>query len=1588
LVAVALAIAAPAHATITNVAVLDGAQDPIPGDTVPDYEEIWAYVTSPSGGVVCIHTLVAQPGGCDDAGAYAKTLVPPFYAGFVPVAGGNLHSGAYMLVGAEGLGAPATAQSAEFYVEPCGNCQLTDITKESPFHAASQAMLDSVKTVCGLISTASMLWRSRKVYEFASDALTLGPGGLNAGAVVSFSLAAHEAYAEVENGDSLTAKLPGALGTIADTLCDAAEKIDKVQQTALKAPLGGWVADPPDLNYLQVAAPSFTDYDAILGMRDYGYGTERADMDQIRAYSASSLHGFERYQGAKMDANANGAHLQARAMSDDLLAYAAALRRSARFVTKTAAQIRSEFPAAADRTVTQGDLDLANEVLDRIRTTGYTAGEISRLHAVGMDDIAIARLRVDQSLFDPSDVAPAALDQRFDALAAAMAGLADEAETFGRTAAVNAGRSARPLGAEYTYGLQGEGLLAVHFDDASTNVGKDPVTIHWDFGDGASADGRHVTHRFASKGTYPVSETVSSDFATATASHQIDAGTPNMAPVASFTATPGQGTAPLVVHLDASASSDDGLIAGYEWDFGDGSTNNGDVLDHTFQEPDADGYVVTLKVTDDEGASTTTKKTVMVGKPPLPPDAQDDAMEAPGAGVIDALANDSDPNGDHIAVVSTGTPAHGTAACTALGACSYTAQSGYQGPDAFTYTVHDPGALSATATVTVDVTGPPEPSRPQPEDDTLVVAGGAGSVGVLANDDGKPALVLTGSDDPQHGTVGCDPDGQCTYTPDPGFTGHDGFGYSMSDGTLNTAGAEVHVTVLPPGAAYGVGVTGTPDPLAAGSEASWSIGVSDLAPQAPHVGFALNGSHTLVPGSLHTARGWAPEAAGAQAGAGALLGDTLDVPLTKPSATVSQSVGGDGFVPILVGDRMFAIHHIAIPTAVSCVDRRTNHLCPGYPVPVGVGTTDIPGPAVLVGTRIYGHVVGAINYTQTAPAALFCWDTATVRPCGLAIAARLRRTTNPTGSAPVLAAGKLWFAMDNGRLYCVDPATNAACGSIDTGLDHHNQVFDILAHGSKVFVSQMGGDLACIDVSLAGACLGWTLPRPVAGGGVNLVNRHAADGALNGICLVSGSDAHCWPDSGSGTGTVIDDFPANGGYWDVSQEAEMGTRTLIAEYPYGGVACFDWATQALCTGAGYAAEPPDGRVTKDVYGDPLPTSYGVTSDGSCAIALGDEGLMFTIDPKGYVPCTGVAGDHAVDLRDQRCDGGVGGATWTSVGLRDTADGELGAVRVTVRDAATGAVLATKNLVNGALDLSGIDAAAHPALALGIAMTAHPASAAWDDHIPPRVQLSWHADPLQVCFRTATPAACHADPVGVHAAVGAAAADAQVAVTPQTCPEPPPVQTSPATTPPPPAERPGATDLILQCSTKPVVLEDVYLDRGRVRLLGVADRRLAGQKVEFVLSSTGKVVASAVVGTDGQFAASAPQPPRKLRRSNRTRYLARIGAERSINLKLVRRMIVTAVTVAGGRVTIAGRVVKPLATGARDRRITLQRTTSCTSQQTVKTFAPRANGTFSVTVPVPAGQRAAVYRMRTKVRVSKRSKTLSTTFTLPRAIQFS
>jgi PKD repeat protein len=82
---------------------------------------------------------------------------------------------------------------------------------------------------------------------------------------------------------------------------------------------------------------------------------------------------------------------------------------------------------------------------------------------------------------------------------------------------------------------------------------------------------------------------------------------PNGTPTPAFSFSP---TSPLTytpVYFDASASTDDGQIVSYTWNFGDGSSGSGQQATHEYRE--AGDYLVTLTIVDDMGISATSEAT-------------------------------------------------------------------------------------------------------------------------------------------------------------------------------------------------------------------------------------------------------------------------------------------------------------------------------------------------------------------------------------------------------------------------------------------------------------------------------------------------------------------------------------------------------------------------------------------------------------------------------------------------------------------------------------------------------------------------------------------------------------------------------------------------------------------------------------------------------------------------------------------------------------------------------------------------------------------------------------------------------------------
>jgi hypothetical protein len=194
---------------------------------------------------------------------------------------------------------------------------------------------------------------------------------------------------------------------------------------------------------------------------------------------------------------------------------------------------------------------------------------------------------------------------------------------------------------------------------------------------------------------------------------------------------------------------------------------------------------------------------------------------------------------------------------------------------------------------------------------------------------------------------------------------------------------------------------------------------------------------------------------------------------------------------------------------------------------------------------------------------------------------------------------------------------------------------------------------------------------------------------------------------------------------------------------------------------------------------------------------------------------------------------------------------------------------------------------------------------------------------------------------------------------------------------------GVADLALECTLRRLVLIDVYEHGGRVRLLGAADRRYVGRRVRIRFLGNGRTVARPRVRRDGTFRATAPLPGTRIRGTNRARYEAAIRNQRSMRLKLMRRMVVTEMSSRDGVVTIAGRVVQPLTEPVET--VLVKRRVTCRRWKVVKRFRPGSDGSFRVRLKAPDDGEAAVYRMTTRVKLYDWFPKTYPTFTLPRYV---
>jgi PKD repeat protein len=195
--------------------------------------------------------------------------------------------------------------------------------------------------------------------------------------------------------------------------------------------------------------------------------------------------------------------------------------------------------------------------------------------------------------------------------------------TISRTIDVTDPPNQKP-NANFTFSPSSPQILdTVTFDSTSTDSDGSIATMEWDFNnDGLydDATGDKPTWSFFLPATYTIGLLVTdNEGGTDTVTKNVTVSSvPNDPPVAAFHFAPSSPKTNQQVTFTSDAT-DDGSVTLEEWDFENDGTydTTGSEAQHSY--PTADSYTVKLRVTDDQGESATTTRTVDVTDPPNDP---------------------------------------------------------------------------------------------------------------------------------------------------------------------------------------------------------------------------------------------------------------------------------------------------------------------------------------------------------------------------------------------------------------------------------------------------------------------------------------------------------------------------------------------------------------------------------------------------------------------------------------------------------------------------------------------------------------------------------------------------------------------------------------------------------------------------------------------------------------------------------------------------------------------------------------------------------------------------------------------------------
>jgi len=472
------------------------------------------------------------------------------------------------------------------------------------------------------------------------------------------------------------------------------------------------------------------------------------------------------------------------------------------------------------------------------------------------------------------------------------------------------------------------------------------------------------------------------------------------------------------------------------------------------------------------------------------------------------------------------------------------------------------------------------------------------------------------------------------------------------------------------------------------------------------------------------------------------------IPIPRPLSEIDITGSGDGFTPILIGRRVYAINH-HIWGDIVCVDLDAEEICSNYPQPVQrnqrVQTENIVHTAV-VGTKIFY----AGQWDQSF---LACFDVSTEAPCNNspATVTNLPRNTGHSGqqsrvSATILVNDRIYLFSDDNRVHCYLPTDMSRCSGYPlsdglaaagvpqrTGRDDTASMSDRIADDAgKIYVAthysrgpyaSYGVLLHCWDTVRIEPCNGFQTNRILTDSNAWLTGRlffnRNSSGTITGVCATDVSSHACVDLSGNATGQI----PG----LDATMDAETGFRgTHLYHEPSnrqilnGGLFtsltyCWDFNTGSSC-----------GRIKGNNTED-----YGYAYRGNCIYSLGDNSIFWTFDISMTPGCR--EGTAETSIRPCVCS--TGERHWGSVRFIGddnllSPTGPFEAFDVTIFDPNDhGIVLFSDSMLgsSGELDLSAIPTS-YDSLDVEVFVRMKLGEDPWADGTPPQVEVGWTDKP--------------------------------------------------------------------------------------------------------------------------------------------------------------------------------------------------------------------------------------------------------------------